>query len=142
MIHFAVRNYKESENTPQMIKYSFLSSEIIGSEIEGIINLFFDESMMKSRLENEILPEEPEENMDMEGAMMGGMMMGARFNFIEKKKVNYENCNNLHFLFDYIDHSNKLNYTSYGYFTKIINAILNKRFHDVNFLFSSFKNFF
>ncbi len=66
------------------------------------------------------------------------MMTGARFgvggfNVERKKSINYDNCVNLHFLFDYLDVKNQLNYTSFGYFSKIINSIFNKRFDDVEF---------
>lgn len=85
------------------------------------------------------LKEEATPGIDMENNMMmtAGRFGFEGFNAEKKKEVNYDNCNNLHFLFDYLSSKTQLNYTSFGYFAKILNSIFNKRFDDVHFYIDS-----
>lgn len=81
----------------------------------------------------------PEIDMEENNMMMTAGRFVFGFNVEKKKEVNYDNCNHLHFLFDYLGFKTQLNYTSCGYFAKILNSIFNKRFDDVIFLGGNLK---
>lgn len=92
---------------------------------EGITNPY--EKNKEEEIQSPIKQEEEEKkNGEMEG----------------KSEENGNKYELLGYLFEFLNGDKKLNVTSLGYFAKVVNALLNKRFLEVLFTFFYLKFFF
>lgn len=143
----------------RFLRYPFIASEIFYAEIDGIVNAFFNEKPSQSVIHdtteehgynenssaeknnNEESPDNSNENSGEDIPNPYEKDTKEENEEEEEKKQNEIDLKEefqyelLFYLFKFLEGDKKLNVTSVGYFSKAVNALLNKRFIEV---FSNF----